>query len=123
MVADRMLELSVTDGDWCPVITLVGQADQTTVAPLGELLTAQLSRGMARLVVDAAQLSFADSMAVRTLVLAALTLKDRGGGLVLLHPQRPVVRMLALVGADRVITVDPELTITPGQEDGTESVL
>jgi anti-sigma B factor antagonist len=116
-----MLELSIAGGDLCPVITLSGQADLTTVAPLSELLTAQLSRGMTRLMVDAAELSFADSMAVRTLVLAALTLKDRGGGLVLLHPQPPVARMLALIGADQVITVDAEPTITPAQKGSTES--
>jgi anti-anti-sigma factor len=75
---------------------------------LGELIIAQLSRGIARLVVDAAELSFADSMAIRTLTLAALTLKDRGGGMVLLRPQPQLARMLALVGADQVITVDGE---------------
>lgn len=116
-----MLELSVADGDSCPVITLSGQADLTTVARLGELITAQLSLGMARLVVDASELSFADSMAIRTLVLAALTLKDRGGGMILLRPQRPVVNMLALAGAAQVITIDGEPTITPAQEGGAES--
>jgi anti-anti-sigma factor len=87
------------------VITVSGQADLTTVPPLGVLLTEQLARGAARLVVDASELSFADSMAIRTLTLAALTLKDRGGGLILRNPQPPVARMLALVGADHVITI------------------
>jgi anti-anti-sigma factor len=119
-VAESMLVLSVADGDSCPVITLSGQADGTTVARLEELITAQLSRGMTRLVVDAAELSFADSMALRTLVLAALILKDRGGGMVLLGPQRPVARMLALAGADQVITVDAEPKITPAPQGGTE---
>ena len=116
-----MPELSVTDGDSCPVITLSGQADLTTAARLSELITAQLSRGMARLVIDASELSSADSMTIRALVLAALTLKDRGGGLVLRRPRQPVVTMLALAGADQVITVDAEPGITPAPEEGTES--
>lgn len=107
-MAERMFELSIAEVDACPVITLSGQADVTTASRLDELITGQLSRGMARLVVDAAELSFADSMAIRTLTLAALTLKDRGGGMILLHPQPTVARMLALVGADQVITIDGE---------------
>jgi anti-sigma B factor antagonist len=68
---------------------------------------------MARLMVDAGELSFVDSLAVRTLVLAALTLKDRGGGMVLRRPQPQAARMSALVGADQVITVDGEPGIAP----------
>jgi anti-sigma B factor antagonist len=105
--AESMLELSVADGISGPVITLSGQADLTTAPQLDELITAQLSRGVARLVVDATELTFADSMAMRTLMLAALTLKDRGGGMVLLYPQRPVARIMSLVGADQVITINP----------------
>jgi anti-anti-sigma factor len=55
--------------------------------------------------VDVSGLRFADSMAVRALVLAALTLKDRGGSLVLLCPQEPVARVLALTGAEHVFTI------------------
>jgi anti-anti-sigma factor len=113
-----MLDLSVADGDSGPVITLSGQADLPTISELGELITALLSRGTARLVIDASELSYAEPMVIRTLVLAALTLKDRGGGLVLLRPQPPVVKMLTLVGGDQVITVDEKPEITQG---GTET--
>ncbi len=119
-MAESTLELSIADGDWCPVITLAGQADITTAGQLAELITAQLSRGVAHLVVDAGELSFADSMAIRTLVLAALTLKDRGGGMTLLHPQPPVARALALVGADQVVTIDGERGIEGAQEAAAE---
>jgi anti-anti-sigma factor len=115
-----MLELSVSDGDSCPVITLSGQADLTAAARLDQLITAQLSRGSVRLVVDATELSFADSMALRALILAALTLKDRGGGMVLLRPQPPVARILALAGADQVITIDGTPETTPVPQEGTD---
>jgi anti-anti-sigma factor len=74
------------------VITLSGEADLTNIAQLDELIIAQLSRGIKRLAVDAAELSFIDSTAVRTLLVAALTLNDRGGGMIMLRPQRPVAR-------------------------------
>lgn len=123
LVPESMLELSVADGDSCPVITLSGQADLTTLADLAELITAQLSRRIAHLVVDVSELTFADSISARVLVLAALTLKDRGGGMVLVHPQRPVARVLAVAGADRVMTIDEEAGITAAPQDGAESAL
>jgi hypothetical protein len=36
---------------------------------------------------------------------AARTLRERGGRLVLLHPLAPMVRMLALLGADQMLTI------------------
>ena len=56
--------------------------------------------GELRLVVSG--LSFADSAAMQTLALAARTMKERGGTLVLLHPQPAVARLLALTGAEQV---------------------
>jgi len=122
-VAESMLELSVADGAFCPVIRLSGQADLTTLAEMAELITVQLSRGMAHLVVDASELTFADSISIRVLVVAAAALKDRGGGMVLLRPQRPVARMLAQVGAGQVITVDAEPRITPAHGGDRKSAL
>jgi anti-anti-sigma regulatory factor len=38
-------------------------------------------------------------------ILAAKALKERCGSLVLLHPQPPVARVLALLGADHLLTI------------------
>jgi hypothetical protein len=35
-------------------------------------------------------------------------LKERGDGMVLLHPHQPLVRVLELTGADRMMTIRPE---------------
>ena len=98
------------------MITLSGETDITTVAELSELVTAQLSGGTRHLMIDAAGLSFADSASVRVLVLAAGTLRQRGGGLVLLRPQRAVARMLEIMGADQMITIRGETGATPEPE-------
>jgi anti-anti-sigma regulatory factor len=46
------------------------------------------------------------------LVLAARTLKERGGGLVLLRPQHGVARMLEITGADQMIAVRGDTGVT-----------
>lgn len=117
----NVLRASVAAGESGPVIVLSGEADLTTVAQLSELVTGQLSGGTRYLMIDAAGLRFADSASIRVLLLAARTLKGRGGGLVLLRPQRPVTRVLTLLGADGMITVKGEAEGTPEPEAGTES--
>ena len=100
-----MLTARVAAGESGPVIVLSGEADLTTVAQLSALITAQLARGTRQLTIDVSELWFADSATIRTLVLAARTLRERGGSLVLLRPQRPVTRVLALTGAEQMFTI------------------
>ena len=69
-----------------PVITLSGETDLVSVARLSALI----SGATLELTLDAPGLSFADTASIRTLMLAARTLKERGGRLVLLHPRRSV---------------------------------
>jgi anti-sigma B factor antagonist len=107
------LRASVSAGEAGPVITLSGETDITTVAELSELVTAQLSGGTLHLTIDASGLSSADSASVRVLVLAARTLQQRGGGLVLLRPQRPLARMLEIMGTGQMITIRGETEASP----------
>lgn len=108
-----MLEASVTAGESGPVIMLAGEADLTRAGQLSALITGQLAEGTRQLTIDASGLRFADSASIRALVLAARTLQQRGGSLVLLRPQPPVARMLALIGADQVITIRGISAATP----------
>jgi anti-anti-sigma factor len=110
------LRASVSAGESGPVITLSGETDVTTVAELSELVTAQLSGGTLCLTIDASGLSFADSASARVLVLAARTLQQRGGGLVLLRPQRVLAQMLEIMGADQMITIRGQAEARPEPE-------
>ena len=107
------LRASVSAGESGPVITLSGEVDITTAADLSELVTGQLAGGTQHLTVDVAGLDFADTSAIRVFVLAAKTLRERGGDLVLLRPQRALARVLEILGAGEVITIrtgtDPTL--------------
>jgi anti-sigma B factor antagonist len=104
-VAEGMLEASVAAGEYGPVIILSGEIDLESNDRLSALLARQLAGGTRQLTVDVSGLRFADSSGVRALILAALTLKDRGGSLVLLRPQEAMARVLELMGADRVFTI------------------
>src|ERR1700761_2903406 len=97
-----MLRASVSAGESGPMITLSGETDVTTAAELSQLLTAQLSGGTRHLTIDVSGLSFADSASVRVLALAARTLRQRGGDLVLLRPQRAITLILQLTGVDQM---------------------
>lgn len=99
------LRITVAAGGSGPVVTLSGEADLTSVAELSDVLAGQVSGGSRHLTVDASGLQFADSASIRALLLAGRTLKERGGALVLVRPQPVVARVLALMGAEQVITI------------------
>jgi anti-anti-sigma factor len=102
-----MLSASIAAGEAGPLITLSGSVDITNLAELSEVLADPQVNGTAYLTIDPSGLSSADSMAARALGLTAKILKERGGP-VLLHPQQPLVRVLELTGADRMMTITPE---------------
>jgi anti-anti-sigma factor len=104
---------SVSAGEAGPVIVLSGESDLSTIAELSELITAQLCGGTQHLTIDASGLGFADSASVRVLMLAAVTLRKRGGGLVLLRPQSAITRVLEIMDADQVITTRGGAEVTP----------
>jgi anti-sigma B factor antagonist len=99
-----LLQMSVAAGETGPVLMLAGEADLTNAAALSDALAAQMP-GARRLTVDLSRLRFADSAAVRALVLAGRALKDRGGSLELVRPQPAVARALGLLGVDQMLTV------------------
>jgi anti-sigma B factor antagonist len=107
------LTASVAAGESGPVIVLAGEADLNSAAQLATLISAQVARGTRQLTVDLSGLRFADSATVRTLALAARTLRQRGGTMVLLRPQQAVVRILALTGADQMFTIRAEILGQP----------
>lgn len=96
---------SVSAGESGPLIVLTGELDITTDAELSELVTGQLTEQTLHLTIDVSGLDFADTSAIRVFVLAAKTLRQRGGDLVLLRPQRALGRVLEILGAGEVITI------------------
>ena len=116
-----MLQASVAAGPSGPVIVLSGEADITNAAELSALISAHMSDGTQDLAIDVSGLSYADSASVRTLVLAARTLKERGASLLLLCPQPTVARILTLLGADQMLTIVEQTQGKPRQDGRAES--
>ena len=112
------LEAAVAAGPSGPVIMLSGETDLVSLAELTALLSRHLADGTRELTIDASGLRFADSASIRALMLAARTLNERGGHLILLHPQRPVAKIMAILGVDEMFTIVGE---TPGKPEADAS--
>jgi anti-sigma B factor antagonist len=100
-----LLQVTVAAGESGPVVRLSGESDVSTVGPLKDALTAQISGGARHLTVDLSELEFADSASINALLAAHRALRELGGGLELAFPQPPVAQVLTLLGVDRVLTV------------------
>ena len=111
-----MLRASVKAGESGPLIVVSGEADLTNAEELNELVTGQLADGTLHLTVDVGGLDFADTAGIRVFLLAAKTLRQRGGDLVLLRPQRTLARILEILGADEVLAIQGGIAATPGPE-------
>ena len=61
------------------------------------------------LLVDLSEVSFLASMGIRTLIMAAKALKERGGKMMLLKPQTMVAMVLKTSGTDILIPVHYDL--------------
>jgi anti-anti-sigma factor len=99
------LEVSIATGAFGPILVLSGEADFTSVTRLDEALTAQISGQAVQLTIDAANLRYADSASMRTLVMAAMKARTRTGSVTLLYPQPPVARMLDLLCIDQMFSI------------------
>jgi anti-anti-sigma factor len=99
------LEVSIATGAFGPILVLSGEADFTSVTRLDEALTAQISGQAVQLTIDAANLRYADSASMRTLVMAAMKARTRTGSVTLLDPQPPVARMLDLLCIDQMFSI------------------
>jgi len=113
---DGLLKTSVTAGESGPVIVLAGETDATTAWQVGDLIDEQLAAGTRQLTIDVSQLRFADSAFRYVLMRAARILDRRGGTLALLHPQRQLAQVLALTGADRMLTIHEKPPTIPGPQ-------
>ncbi|WP_157247555.1 STAS domain-containing protein [Nonomuraea typhae] len=74
---------------------------------LDEFLDGRLDGGgPRRLVVDAGAVTFADVAGLRVLLWADTVMRGGGGTLVLRRPGRPLLRVIALLGFDDLLSVE-----------------
>jgi anti-sigma B factor antagonist len=91
------------------VVTAPGEIDLTNAEGLRDALLSALNAGAAGLIVDLTSTTFLDSAGITALVRAARRATATDATLRLAVTAPPVLRVLSLVGLDRLIEVHPSL--------------
>jgi anti-sigma B factor antagonist len=92
------------------VVTAVGEVDITNAEGLRDALLSALNSGARGLVVDMTTTTFLDSAGVTALVRASRRASATEATVRLVVTAAPVLRVLNLVGIDRLIHVHPSVT-------------
>ena len=103
------------------IVRLPGEIDLTNADAIREGLLSALNQAAAALVVDMTATTFCDSAGITALVRASRRAAATGATIRLAASAPPVLRVLTLVGIDRLIDiypgVDAALASLPGQTD------
>jgi anti-anti-sigma factor len=89
------------------VVRLAAEVDLTSADGLREALLAVLNQGARALIVDMTATTFCDSAAVHSITRAARRAAASGAEIRLAVATAPVLRILSLLGIDRVLGVYP----------------
>jgi anti-sigma B factor antagonist len=103
-VAQMRADLSpyeVVDG--VPVVAAPEEIDITNAPDLRSALRVAAADGHGTLVLDMTKTRFCDSSGIHTLLAAHKRAQSEGGGLLLVMPGPPALRIFAITGVDRVI--------------------
>ncbi|MFJ4982127.1 STAS domain-containing protein [Streptomyces coeruleorubidus] len=104
----RGLSVVVTATDGIRVLTLAGEIDHHTGAPLRQALDVS-DTARPRIVIDMRQVTFMDSSGINILIAAHQAVTAAGGWLRLAGPAGAVMRTLQIVGVDALIDCRPTL--------------
>ncbi|MET8947178.1 STAS domain-containing protein [Streptomyces sp. NPDC004542] len=95
--------------DGIRVVTLSGEIDHTVRDRLGRALLPPDDAARPRTVIDLSGVTFMDSSGINALINAHHATVDADGWLRLAGPRESVVRIMRLVGIDRLIPCYPDL--------------
>jgi anti-sigma B factor antagonist len=110
-VSADVLEIELSESDGRTVVRLRGDLDAST-SPRLFAQFAQLSRhGITHLELDLTRLEFMDSSGLSVVVAEHKRAKADGGGLVILYPNRRVIRLFQLSGLMSYLVVHPRMSV------------
>jgi len=92
-------------GDDLGVVVLAGEVDIFTAPQFKECLLGLIDEGVTRLVVDLSAVTFIDSTALGVLIGGVRRVHGSGGAMTIVVTSRPVERVLAVTGLDRVFSL------------------
>ncbi len=105
------LEIDVSEHDGKTVVALRGELDASNAPRLFELF-ARLSRsGITQVELDLSQLQSMDSSGLAVVVAEHKRTRNDGGGLVILSPNRRVIRLFQLSGLMSYLVVHPKMSV------------
>ncbi|MFB8306861.1 STAS domain-containing protein [Kitasatospora purpeofusca] len=93
------------------IVSLTGELDRDSADGLRTALAGLPEEGLARILVDLAELSFCDSTGLNILLRARQEAEPAGVRLELAGPRPVVVRLLAVTGADTVLRIHPDVAV------------
>jgi anti-sigma B factor antagonist len=103
--SDDPLSYSISHGPGYAVVSVAGEIDVGTECKFRDALTSALARGVLRVVVDLAGVTFMGSTGIGVLMGTRRVLVAEGGSLVLAAPRGEVAEVLSLTGVGEVIPV------------------
>jgi len=110
---DLILE-SRQHGSWT-ILRVAGELDLHTSPLLQERLADMLGDGVSRLALDLQDVGFMDSSSLAVLVTVLKRLRERNGEMTLLGVNGSPLKVLALTGIDRVMTMYPTADDLPSE--------
>ncbi|WP_406115618.1 STAS domain-containing protein [Kitasatospora purpeofusca] len=93
------------------IVSVEGELDRDSAGGLRTALAGLPEDGLARILVDLAELSFCDSTGLNILLRARQEAEQAGVRLELAGPRPVVVRLLAVTGADTVLRIHPSVAL------------
>jgi anti-sigma B factor antagonist len=109
-----MLRADVGEVDGCPVVSLVGRVDVSTVPVLQNALVRAISSGIGRVVaVDLDGLDGLDDAGIGILIGAAGRARGSGGDVVLVCTRDALLRRFAVTRLDQAVTIVPNTAAIP----------
>ncbi len=110
-ISAHELEIEVSEPDGRAVVSLRGDLDVASAPRLFEQF-AQLSRhGVNRVELDLSHLESMDSTGLSVVVAEHKRTRNDGGGLLILYPNRRVIRLFQLAGLMSYFVVHPKMSI------------
>jgi anti-anti-sigma factor len=105
------LRIEITEAAGRTVVVLQGALDVATAPLLSEKFAELSRRGIADIDLDLARLEFMDSSGLAVVVAEHKRTKVDGGGLVIHHPARRVIRLFQSNGLMSYLVVQPRMSI------------
>ncbi|WP_411103184.1 STAS domain-containing protein [Streptomyces sp. cmx-4-9] len=109
-----LLQISTRDTAAGPVVQVAGELDHTTAPELRDLLVALPLQPGRRLVLDLARMEFCDSSGISALIVAYNRAQAARADIALAAVPAPTLRVLRIVGLDRVFGLYPDAETATG---------